>query len=246
MAGSVRSSRNASRTPGASCLAANCRALSRSMRCLSVGWFSRAKGSCQCIVVAIRILPTHVKAPTLGLICAPYHLPTFAWAGNCKETPEMHTTDGLRGLDQAHFLHPFTDLSRYAHDGGRVITRAEHVYIYDSDDQRMLDGMSGLWCCNLGYSQPAIVEAVHRQLQSLPFYNSFFQCSTQPAVELARALVEVTPAQFNHVFFTNSGSEANDTNLRLVQRYYQLLGKPGKRHIISRRNAYHGSTIAGA
>ena len=158
----------------------------------------------------------------------------------------MNTSARLRGLDQAHYMHPFTDLGRYAQNGGRVITRAEHVYIYDSDDQRMLDGMSGLWCCNLGYSQPAIVEAVHHQLQSLPFYNSFFQCSTQPAVELARALVEVTPAQFNHVFFTNSGSEANDTNLRLVQRYYQLLGKPGKRHIISRRNAYHGSTIAGA
>ncbi|MCB1841677.1 MAG: aminotransferase class III-fold pyridoxal phosphate-dependent enzyme, partial [Halioglobus sp.] len=158
----------------------------------------------------------------------------------------MDTSAQLRGLDRAHYLHPFTDLARYAQDGGRVISRAEHVYIYDTDGKRMLDGMSGLWCCNLGYSQPAIVEAVHHQLQTLPFYNSFFQCSTQPAVELARALVEVTPAQFNHVFFTNSGSEANDTNLRLVQRYFQLLGKPEKRHIISRRNAYHGSTIGGA
>jgi putrescine---pyruvate transaminase len=153
-------------------------------------------------------------------------------------------TSGLRQLDQSHHLHPFTDLREYAKKGGRIISRAEHIYIYDSDGNRMLDGMSGLWCCNLGYSQDSIIEAIYRQLHELPFYNNFFKCSNQPAVELARALVEVTPAQFNHVFFTNSGSEANDTNLRLVQRYYDLLGKPEKIQIISRKNAYHGSTIA--
>jgi putrescine aminotransferase len=153
-------------------------------------------------------------------------------------------TAQLRQLDQAHLLHPFTDLHRYRQSGGRIITRAEHVYIYDSDDNKMLDGMSGLWCCNLGYSQTAIKDAIYAQLLELPYYNNFFQCANQPAVELARALVEVTPAQFNHVFLTNSGSEANDTNLRLVQRYYQLLGKPEKHLIISRKNAYHGSTIA--
>ncbi len=155
-------------------------------------------------------------------------------------------TATLKALDRAHHLHPFTDLSGYARDGGRIISRAEHIYIYDSDGNRMLDGMSGLWCCNLGYSQPAIVEAVTRQLGELPYYNNFFRCSNQPAVELAAALVRVTPARFNHVFFTNSGSEANDTNIRLVHRYYDLLGKPQKKQIISRRNAYHGSTIAAA
>jgi putrescine---pyruvate transaminase len=153
-------------------------------------------------------------------------------------------TAQLRQLDQAHYLHPFTDLHRYSRSGGRIVTRAEHVYIYDSDDNKMLDGMSGLWCCNLGYSQTAIKDAIFAQLQELPYYNNFFQCANQPAVELARAMVEVTPAHLNHVFFTNSGSEANDTNLRLVQRYYQLLGKPEKHLIISRKNAYHGSTIA--
>lgn len=155
-------------------------------------------------------------------------------------------TAQLRQLDQAHHLHPFTNLRTHSQQGGRIISRAEHVYIYDSDDNRMLDGMSGLWCCNLGYSQTSIKEAIYAQLQELPFYNNFFQCANQPAVELARALVEVTPAQFNHVFFTNSGSEANDTNLRLVQRYYTLLDKPQKNLIISRKNAYHGSTIAAA
>jgi putrescine aminotransferase len=160
--------------------------------------------------------------------------------------PNKLNTTQLRQLDQSHFLHPFTNLRRHSQQGGRIISRAEHVYIYDHDEHKMLDGMSGLWCCNLGYSQTSIKDAIHAQLQDLPYYNNFFQCANEPAVELARALVEVTPAQFNHVFFTNSGSEANDTNLRLVHRYYQLLGKPKKNLIISRRNAYHGSTIAAA
>ena len=153
-------------------------------------------------------------------------------------------THQLKELDQAHHLHPFTDLQDYSKQGGRIVSSAEHIYIYDSDGNKMLDGMSGLWCCNLGYSQDAIKDAIRAQLDELPFYNNFFKCSNQPAVELARAMSEVTPEQFNHAFFTNSGSEANDTNLRLVQRYYDLLGKPEKTHIISRKNAYHGSTIA--
>jgi putrescine aminotransferase len=155
-------------------------------------------------------------------------------------------TQRLQQLDQAHHLHPFTDLKDYSKKGGRIVSRAEHIYIYDTDGHQMLDGMSGLWCCNLGYSQHSIKEAIYAQLQELPFYNNFFKCSNQPAVELASALVEVTPPQFNHVFFTNSGSEANDTNIRLIQRYYGVLGKPEKKYIISRHNAYHGSTIAAA
>ncbi len=155
-------------------------------------------------------------------------------------------TKSLQQLDQSHHLHPFTDLGAYSQSGGRIVSRAEHVYIYDSDGNKLLDGMSGLWCCNLGYSQHAIAEAVYAQLQELPYYNNFFNCSNQPALEMAKALVDVTPEQFNRVFFTNSGSEANDTNIRLVHRYYDLLGKPEKKHIISRKNAYHGSTIAAA
>ncbi len=153
-------------------------------------------------------------------------------------------TAGLQALDRSHHLHPFTDLRDYAAHGGRIVSRAEHIYIHDTDGNTMLDGMSGLWCCNLGYSQRGIIDAVYQQMQELPYYNNFFKCSNQPAVELAQALVAVTPPSFNHVFFTNSGSEANDTNIRLVHRYYDLLGKPEKKLIISRKNAYHGSTIA--
>ena len=153
-------------------------------------------------------------------------------------------TQTLRHMDQAHHLHPFTDFQDYAAHGGRIISRAEHVYIYDSDGNKIQDGMSGLWCCNLGYSQNRIKEAVAAQLNELPFYNNFFRCSNQPAVELAAKLCELTPQRFQHVFFTNSGSEANDTQVKLVHRYFDLLGKPNKKQIISRVNAYHGSTIA--
>lgn len=153
-------------------------------------------------------------------------------------------TSALQKMDREHHLHPFTDLKSYSEKGGRIVSGAEHIYIYDSEGNRMLDGMSGLWCCSLGYSQRSIAEAVFEQMQQLPYYNNFFGCSNQPATELAKLLVDVTPEQFTHVFFTNSGSEANDTNLRLVHRYYDCLGKPGKKHIISRKNSYHGSTIA--
>ncbi|MFT5710872.1 MAG: putrescine aminotransferase [Halioglobus sp.] len=155
-------------------------------------------------------------------------------------------TKSLRDIDKSHHLHPFTDLSAYSKTGGKIISKAEHIYIYDSEGTRLLDGMSGLWCCSLGYTQPSIAEAVYKQLQELPYYNNFFNCSNQPSLEMAAALVEVTPSQFNHVFFTNSGSEANDTNIRIVHRYFDLKGQPEKKHIISRKNAYHGSTIAAA
>ena len=155
-------------------------------------------------------------------------------------------TTQLRQLDQQHHLHPFTDFRDYAANGGRIVSRAEHIYIYDSDDNKIQDAMSGLWCCSLGYIQDGIKKAVADQLMELPFYNNFFKCSNQPAVELATRLCEMTPANFNKVFFTNSGSEANDTQIKFVHRYYELLGKPSKRLIISRKNAYHGSTIAAA
>ncbi len=153
-------------------------------------------------------------------------------------------TAQLKSLDKAHHLHPFTDIGKYGKTGGRIVTGAEHIYVTDSDGHKVLDGMSGLWCCNLGFSQPKIVEAIYEQLNKLPFYNNFFNCSNEAAVHMAKAIVDVTPEQFNHVFFTNSGSEANDTNIKLVHRYFDILGKPEKKHFISRKNSYHGSTVA--
>ncbi len=154
------------------------------------------------------------------------------------------TTTRLSSLDKAHHLHPFTDFKQYGETGGRIISRAEHIYIYDSEGKQMLDGMSGLWCCNLGYSQPKIADAVSEQIHKLPYYNNFFNCANEPSVEMAKTIVDIAPDYFNQVFFTNSGSEANDTNIKIAHRYYDLLGKPEKKHFISRKNAYHGSTIA--
>jgi putrescine aminotransferase len=148
--------------------------------------------------------------------------------------------------DRQHFLHPFTDHRQIGERGTRVITRAEDVYIWEANGHKILDGMSGLWCVNLGYSRTELADAGARQLRELPYYNSFFQCTTPPAIELARELCELAPPGFNRVFFTNSGSEANDTNIRLVRYYWTLLGKPDKQIIIARRNGYHGSTVGAA
>jgi putrescine aminotransferase len=156
------------------------------------------------------------------------------------------TTAQWQAADAAHFLHPFTDFAALARKGARIISRAEGIYLWDSEGRRILDAMSGLWCVNVGYGQRALIDAATRQLGELPFYNAFFQTATPPAIELAELLAELTPPQFQHVFFTGSGSEGNDTVVRMVRRYWDLLGQPGRQVIVSRRNAYHGSTMAGA
>lgn len=148
--------------------------------------------------------------------------------------------------DGDHHLHPFTDFRELREQGSRIISSARGCYIHDEQYGELLDGMSGLWCCNLGYTQPTITEAVTRQLKILPYYNNFFQCSNVPATELAARLADIAPDHINNVFFTNSGSEGNDTVLRIVHRYWALREQPQKRYIISRKNAYHGSTIAAA
>lgn len=158
----------------------------------------------------------------------------------------VNTTADYQESDRRHHLHPFTDFKALGKKGSRVITRAEGVYVWDSDGRRMLDGMAGLWCVNVGYGRKDLAQIAHDQMLELPYYNTFFQTTTPPATELAGLLSEVTPAHLNHVFFTNSGSEANDTMLRMVRRYWDLKEQPGKKTIISRINAYHGSTVAGA
>ena len=135
----------------------------------------------------------------------------------------------LQQIDRESILHPFTDLATYKKTGGRTIISAEHIYLTDTDGHEMLDGMSGLWCTNLGYSQTKIIDAVKEQLETLPYYNSFFNCTTDATIELTEALCRMLPEGFSRVFYTNSGSEANDTNIRLVHRYFDLIGKPHKK-----------------
>ena len=155
-------------------------------------------------------------------------------------------TADWQAADSAHHLHSFTDTKSLAEQGCRVITRADGVYIWDSDGNRLLDGMAGLWCVNLGYGRRELAEAAYGQLLELPYYNNFFKTSPPTAIELAGLLAEITAPHLNRVFFTNSGSEANDTVFRLVRRYWDLAGKPGKEVFISRDLAYHGSTVAAA
>ncbi len=155
-------------------------------------------------------------------------------------------TAELQAMDAAHYLHPFTDHKELGARGTRIIERAEGVYLWDSEGNKVLDGMAGLWCVNIGYGRKELAEAAYQQMLQLPYYNSFFQCANPPAVQLAKAIADVAPAHMNHVFFTGSGSESNDTVLRMVRRYWDLKGKSGKKTIISRINGYHGSTVAGA
>ncbi len=155
-------------------------------------------------------------------------------------------TKELQAKDSAHFIHPFTDTKSLAQRGARIITHGEGVYVYDSNNEKILDAMSGLWCVNMGYGQQSIIDAATEQMKVLPFYNSFFNTTTPPSVELASLLAQVAPEGFNHVFYSSSGSESNDTNLRMVRRYWDIKGQKQRKTIISRKNAYHGSTVAGA
>ena len=165
---------------------------------------------------------------------------------NTSHLTAPRTTAQWQAADAAHYMHPFTDFKSLANKGSRVITKADNIFLWDSDGHKILDAMSGLWCVNVGYGQTALVDAAAAQMRELPFYNSFFQTATPPAIELAELLSQVTPPQFKHVFFSGSGSEGNDTVVRMVRRYWDLQGQPERSVIISRKNAYHGSTMAGA
>jgi len=158
---------------------------------------------------------------------------------------ETRSSNEWKDLDREHYMHPFTDHKDLGNKGSRIIVRGEGVYIYDSEGNKILDGMSGLWCVNAGYGREELVTAAANQLRQLPFYNSFFQCANPPSIELAHILQGVTQPQFNRSFFTGSGSESIDTMIRMVRRYWELLGHPERNVLIARENAYHGSTVAG-
>ena len=152
-------------------------------------------------------------------------------------------TAELQALDAAHHMHPFTHAAGLNKKGARVITRAEGCWLNDSDGNRILDAMGGLWCVNVGYGRHELARAAARQMEELPFYNTFFQTTHVPAIALSAKLAELAPRDLNHVFFASSGSEANDTNLRLVRTYWEVKGQPKRQWVISRWNAYHGSSV---
>jgi len=144
--------------------------------------------------------------------------------------------------DKAHFLHPWTHFDSFKKDGSLVMSRADGCFVYDIDGRRYFDGIGGLWCVNAGYGREEIVEAIAEQARQLAFFNPFVDTTNEPASLLAAKLASLAPGDLNHVFFSLGGSEANDTTYRLVQFYHHCRGEPERRHFLSRKDAYHGST----
>ena len=156
------------------------------------------------------------------------------------------TTEQWQKIDSAHHLHPFTDFKELINTGTRVIISGKGNYVIDSDNNKILDMMAGLWCVNIGYGRKELAEVAYEQMQLLPYYNSFFKTATTPSIELSKVLADITPEGIERFFYGSSGSESNDTVVRLVRRYFDILGKKNKKTFISRRFAYHGSTMASA
>ncbi len=158
----------------------------------------------------------------------------------------MSLTSPAARRDQSFHLHPATNLRTLQKEGPLVITRGEGVYVYDDEGRRYLEGMSGLWCASLGFSERRLAEAAYRQMRELPFYHSFAGKVPAIATELAERLIRMAPAGMGKALFANSGSEANDTAIKLVWYVNNALGRPQKKKIISRQRAYHGVTVATA
>ncbi|MEP0232896.1 aspartate aminotransferase family protein [Roseibium sp.] len=157
----------------------------------------------------------------------------------------IYPTAALQAVDAAHHIHPFTDTKALNSEGTRIITHADGVWLTDSNGNRILDGMAGLWCVQVGHGRQEIADAVHKQMSELSYYNTFFKTSHPPAIALAEKLAELAPEHMNRVFYCSSGSEANDTVFRMVRHYWDQMGQPDKKVIIGRWNGYHGSTLAG-
>jgi L-2,4-diaminobutyrate transaminase len=152
----------------------------------------------------------------------------------------------LADLDRQSFLHPFTALADHLGSGPRVITEGEGAWLRDLDGQRYFDAVAGLWCVAIGYGRPEVAEAIYEQAKKLSYFHAFSSMATEPSIRLADRLIRLAPDGMSKVFFGNSGSDANDTNVKLVWYYNNLRGKPGKVKIISRHKGYHGVTVAAA
>ena len=160
---------------------------------------------------------------------------------NPRDFSQYDTTD-LRDKDRNHYLHPWTDFSTFKEEGSLVIAESEGAYVYDSDGNRYIDGIGGLWCVNIGYGNEEIANAMSDQARRIPMYSPFGHMTTPPSAELAAKLADLAPGNLNHVFYGTGGSMANDTAVRLIHFYFNRLGKRSKKQIISRIDGYHGST----
>ncbi|MBL8709374.1 MAG: aspartate aminotransferase family protein [Rhodospirillaceae bacterium] len=155
--------------------------------------------------------------------------------------------NSLAARDGAYHFHGYTNALKNEQEGGFVVMRGDGPFIYTEEGKEYFDGLSGLWCCSLGFGQqPRLVEAAKRQMETLPFYHSFTQKVAAPTVELAEKLVRLAPVPMSKAYFCNSGSEANDTAVKMIWYYNNAVGRPEKKKIISRIKAYHGVTVAAA
>jgi 4-aminobutyrate--pyruvate transaminase len=156
----------------------------------------------------------------------------------------MSTQSALAQSDKQYSLHPYTPLKANRENGPFVISRGDGVYVHDDSGKRYLEGMAGLWCTSLGFSEQRLIDAATQQMQALPYSHLFAHRSTPPAIELAEKLVQMAPDGIERAFFTNSGSEAVDTAIKFAWYYHEARGKPTKKTMIARHRAYHGVTIA--
>ena len=157
---------------------------------------------------------------------------------------QQRQTSDWQEADISQDLQPFTQHKSLREDKAIIFTRGEGCFVWDSDGNKYLEGMSGLACVNIGYGRKELADVAAKQINTLSFSHSYYKSSNKPAIRLAEKLVEITPTGLNHVFYANSGSEAHDTAIRMVRTFWMLEGRPEKRVIISREMAYHGSTVA--
>ena len=152
--------------------------------------------------------------------------------------------NSLQGRDTRYLLHPYTNARAHEANGPIILARAEGVHVYDDAGREYIEAMAGLWSVGLGFSEQRLIDAATKQLQTLPFAHIFSGKAHEPSILLAEKLVQMTPAGLDHVFFTNSGSEANDTVMKMVWFYNNAIGRPEKKKFIARANGYHGITVA--
>ena len=154
--------------------------------------------------------------------------------------------NSIEARDVSYHLHGYTNARAHEQNGPLVIERGEGAYVFDTDGKRYFEAMSGLWSTALGFSEPRLVDAATRQMQALPFYHTFSSKAHGPAVDLAEKLVQLAPVPMSKVYYTNSGSEGNDTALKMIWYRSNALGQPERKKVISRQRGYHGVTIASA
>ncbi|MBL4739745.1 MAG: aspartate aminotransferase family protein [Sneathiella sp.] len=154
--------------------------------------------------------------------------------------------NSLASRDVQSLIHSYTNLSVHEQQGPLIIETGKGIYVYDDSGKEYIEGLAGLWCTSFGFGEQELIDAAIKQMHKLPYYHSFASKSTEPGILLAEKLLEMAPGDFSKVFFTNSGSEANDTVVKLIWYYNNSRDKPNKKKIISRNNAYHGVTVAAA